>query len=155
MNSCGVGSHLLIEMCHLPSPTPAQRLQSELVASGDIVARFPANGCVFHGDGSSLFDESASLMQNGHELELAWMWLQPLLQAAGSARPLSLGSGQHRGCRFCVTTWALPGKQKTAFKSRGFCCFLPDSGRPAPFWPSFVIRFGEVASCTLVAGKHT
>lgn len=131
MNSCGVGSHLLIEMCHLSSPAPAQRLQSELVASGDIVARFPANSCVFHGDGdgSSVFDESASLMQNGHELELAWAWLQPLLQAAGSARPLSLGSGQHRGwCRFCVTTWALSGKQKTAFESRGFAAFSPTQG---------------------------
>lgn len=155
MNSCEVGSHLLIEMCHLSSPTPAQTLESELATSGVIVARFPASGCVFHGDGSSLFYESAALMQNGHDLDLGWAWLQPLSQRAESTRPLwSLGSGQHRECRFCVTPWTPSGKQKTAFDSQGFCGLLPDSGRPAWFWPSFVVPFGEVTSCTLVAGKH-
>lgn len=47
-----------------------------------------------------------------------------------------------------------PGKQKTAFGSRGSRCFLPESGGPARSWPSFVVRFGVATSRTLVAGKQ-
>lgn len=57
-------SFLLLETLHLPPPSTAQKSESDLVMSGNILARFSANGCIFHDNEPSLSYKAATFMQN-------------------------------------------------------------------------------------------
>lgn len=113
----------------LPACSPASPVPGAALASSE--AQTPLRSLLVPVEAVS-----ASLIHNGREPEGEWAWPS-----------WSLGSGQHQG-------WTPPGKQKTAFGSRGSRCFLPESGGPARSWPSFVVRFGVATSRTLVAGKQ-
>lgn len=57
-------SFLLLETLHLPPSSYSPEPESGLVVSGNILARFSANDCIFHDNEPSLSYKAATFMQN-------------------------------------------------------------------------------------------